>query len=178
MLSRRTVIKQMLVASAGIVLVPSCMEDRTKASFLIKNYAVSSDQEKMLAELAEAIIPKTTSPGAKDVYAHQFVMKMVDDCASKQDQQGFVKGMKAFDEYVVKKNGKSFLKSTMAERAGILEDLEKRKAEESDEVKFYQQMKSLTIWGYTSSQYYLEQVQVYKIIPGPYKGSVPVQPTA
>ena len=174
MLSRRKAIQQILVASAGVLLVPSCMDDRTKASFLVKNFSITSEQEKMLAELAETIIPKTNTPGAKDLYAHQFAMHMVDDCASKEEQQAFLKGMKAFEEYSEKKNGKSFLKSSPEERSKVLQELEKSKNDDSDEVKFFHQMKSLTVWAYTSSQFYLTQVQVYNIIPGPFKGSVHV----
>lgn len=175
MVTRRFAIRQMLVASAGILLVPSCLEDRTKASFLLKNYSITADEEKLLAEIAETIIPKTSTPGAKDVYAHQFAMKMMDDCATKEEQESFVKGLKAFSEVAEQKAGVSFLKATPVQRASVLEELEKRTGDESDELKFYKKMKSLTIRGYSSSQYFLTQVQVYNIIPGPFKGCVPVQ---
>jgi hypothetical protein len=165
----------MLVASAGVLLVPSCMSDRTKASFLLRNYSITGEQEKLLAEIAETIIPKTTTPGAKDVYAHQFAMKMMDDCATKEEQQQFVKGLDAFSNFAAKKSGNDFLEATPSQRAGILEELEKRKDDGSDEANFYKKMKGLTIRGYTSSQYFLTEVQVYNIIPGPFKGSVPVK---
>jgi hypothetical protein len=78
-ISRRTVLKQMVFTSAGLLLIPSCMDDRSKASILVKNFSITTDQEAMLAELTESIIPKTSTPGAKDIYAHLFVLKMVDD---------------------------------------------------------------------------------------------------
>ena len=174
LLTRRTAIKQLLVVSTGILLVPSCMEDRTKGSFLLKNYSLSAAQENLLAEIAEAIIPKTSTPGAKDVYAHQFVMKMMDDCATKEEQQNFVKGLDAFADFAEKTAGTSFMKATPVQRSSVLEAIEKKKSEESDEAKFYRRMKSLTVRGYTSSQYFLTQVQVYNIIPGSFKGCVPV----
>jgi hypothetical protein len=177
-MDRRYAIKQILVASAGMILVPSCMGDRTKASFLLKNYAVTGEQEKMLAELAETIIPRTATPGAKDVYAHQFAMKMMDDCASKEDQEKFVKGIEAFSAFSKKNSGKDFLEASAAQRATILQELEKRKEDGSDEGKFYRRMKSLTIRGYTNSQYFLTEVQVYNMIPGKFKGCVPVKQSA
>ena len=57
--SRRSVLKQMALVSVGIALVPSCMEDRSKASLLLKNLNISAADEAMLAELCEIIIPKT-----------------------------------------------------------------------------------------------------------------------
>jgi hypothetical protein len=176
-MNRRYAIHQILVASAGMLIVPACMEDRTKASFLLKNYEISSEQEKMLAELAETIIPKTASPGAKDVYAHQFAMKMMDDCASREEQQKFVKGLIAFEEFAEKKAGSSFLKATAQQRSGILEELEKMKDGDPEEV-FYRKMKGLTIRAYTSSQFYLTQVQVYELVPGRWHGCVPVKQSA
>ncbi len=177
-MNRRYAIRQILVASAGMLIVPACMEDRTKASFLLKNYEISGEQEKILAELAEAIIPKTTSPGAKDVYAHQFAMKMMDDCASKDDQQKFVKGLAAFEKYAEKKAGINFLKATTQQRSGVLEELEKMKAEDAEEGAFYRKMKGLTIRAYTSSRFYLTQVQVYELVPGRWHGCVPVKQSA
>lgn len=177
-MNRRYAIRQILVASAGMLIVPSCMEDRTKASFLLKNYEISGEQEKLLAELAETIIPKTSSPGAKDVYAHQFAMKMMDDCASKDDQQKFVRGLEAFEKFAEKKTGSSFIKATVQQRQGILEELEKMKGEESEEAGFYRKMKGLTVRAYTSSQFYLTQVQVYELVPGRWHGCVPVKQSA
>lgn len=177
-MNRRYAIRQILAVSAGMLIVPSCMEDRTKASFLLKNYQISGEQEKMLAELAEMIIPKTTTPGAKDVYAHQFAMKMIDDCESKDDQQKFVKGLEAFEKYTKGKTGSGFLEATPQQRKVVLEELEKMKSGDSEEASFYRKMKSLTIRAYTSSQFYLTQVHVYELVPGRWHGCVPVKQSA
>jgi hypothetical protein len=177
-MNRRYVIRQALVVSAGMLIVPACMEDRTKASFLLKNYVISSEQEMLLAEIAETIIPKTSSPGAKDIYAHQFAMKMMDDCASKEDQQKFVRGLEAFEKFSKNKVGSSFLKATPKQRSVILDEYEKMKTDDSDEASFYRQMKVLTIRAYTSSQFYLTRVQVYELVPGRWHGCVPVKQSA
>ena len=89
-LSRRMAIKQFLYASAAVVLIPSCLHDKSKASIILKNMQIDADQEKLLAEIAESIIPTTTTPGAKDVSAHLFALKMIDDCYNKDGQQKFV----------------------------------------------------------------------------------------
>ncbi len=177
-MNRRYAIRQILAFSAGMLILPSCMEDRTKASFLLKNYQISGEQEKILAELAELIIPKTSTPGAKDVYAHLFAMKMVDDCESKDDQQKFVKGFEAFEKYTKEKTGSGFLKATAQQRSRVVEELEKMKAGDSEEAFFYMKMKGLTIRAYTSSQFYLTQIHVYELVPGRWHGCVPVKQSA
>ena len=177
-ISRRTVLKQMIITSAGLWLIPSCSEEKSKASILVKNFTINTDQEAMLAELAESIIPKTTTPGAKDVYAHLFVLKMLDDCRSKEDQQQFVKGLEAFDAFAKEKTGKTFLKANAAERASVLEEIEKSKDVKDDQHFFYSTMKRYTIQAYTSSEFYLTNVQVYEMVPSRYHGCVPVKQSA
>jgi len=176
--SRRSVLKQMAITSAGLLLIPSCMQDRSKASILVKNFTINTDQEAMLAELSESIIPKTTTPGAKDVYAHLFALKMMDDCRSKEDQEKFVKGLEAFEVFAKEKNGKSFLKSDKAERTSILEVMEKEKDAKDDKHFFYSTMKRYTIQAYTTSKFYLTNVQVYEMVPSRWHGCVPVKQSA
>ena len=59
-LSRRSVLKQLAFVSVGMAIIPACLEDKSKASLLLKNISVSAADEAMLAELCEIIIPKTT----------------------------------------------------------------------------------------------------------------------
>jgi Gluconate 2-dehydrogenase subunit 3 len=176
--SRRSVLKQMAITSAGLLLIPSCMQDRSKASILVKNFSITTDQEAMLAELTESIIPKTTTPGAKDIYAHLFVLKMMDDCSSKEEQEKFLKGLHAFEIFAKEKNGKSFLASNAKEREMVLEALGKNKDQKDDMGLFYSSVKHLTIQAYTTSEFYLTKVQVYELVPARWHGCVPVKKSA
>ena len=116
--NRRTVIKQFLFVSAGAVILPACLqEDKGKSSVLLKNFQLSGQQEKTLEELTETIIPATTTPGAKAVYAHLFVLKMLDDCYKKEDQQKFVKGLEQFEKTVQQKFDQPFAKCSKSQRA-------------------------------------------------------------
>ncbi len=63
----------------------------------------------MLAELTETIMPKTKNfIGAKDLKTHEFVLTMVDDCTSPEDQEKFTDGLKAFDKLSHDKFGQLF----------------------------------------------------------------------
>jgi hypothetical protein len=174
-LNRRSVIKQFLFVSAGMALIPSCLQDKSKPAVELKNFSISADQEALLAELAETIIPKTTSPGAKDISAHRFALKMMDDCRSKEDQGKFLAGLVAFDKQAEKISGKSFLKQSPEERKAVLQEMEKDKESKDDAAGFYKTMKRFTIQAYSSSEFFLTKVQVYELIPGRYHGCVPVK---
>ena len=114
--NRRTALRQFLVISAGAALLPSCLQDRSKSTILLKNFQVDEAEEKLLAELAETIIPATSTPGAKDISAHLFALKMLDDCYSREDQKKFLKGLQQLEEAARAATGQSFIKCTPAQR--------------------------------------------------------------
>lgn len=172
-ISRRKALKQFVFVSAGLAIIPSCMQDRSKSALLLKKISIGSDDEAMLAELSESIIPKTSTPGAKDISAHLFVLKMVDDCTKKEDQTKFLEGLKAFNVFCKTTAGKDFVKCNAEERKKVLTDLIAKKDEENDLNAFFKTVKKFTIQAYTSSEFFLTKVQVYELVPGRYHGCVP-----
>jgi hypothetical protein len=174
-LNRRSAIKQFLFVSAGMALIPSCLQEKSKPAVELNNFKISADQESLLAELSESIIPKTTSPGAKDISAHSFVLKMVDDCRSKEDQEKFLAGLSAFEMQAEKISGKSFIRQSPVERKAVLDEMEKNKDSKEDIISFYKTMKRLTIQAYSSTEFFLTKVQVYELVPSRYHGCVSVK---
>jgi len=174
-MNRRAVIKNFLFVSAGVSLIPACMQDKGKASFLLKNISINGEQEKMLADLSQTIIPTTATPGAKELQSHLFMMMMVDDCYKKEDQDKFIKGMAAFEDLMQKRYSAGFIKLTPAQKKELLTDLEKKNNVPAEAVAFYKTAKRFTVQSFTSSQYYLTKVQVYEMVPGRYHGCVPVK---
>ncbi len=171
-ISRRQALKQFVFVSAGMAIIPSCMQDKSKSALLLKKIVVGSDDEAMLAELSESIIPKTSTPGAKDISAHLFVLKMVDDCTKKEDQTKFLDGMKEFTVFCKSNAGKDFVKCNVEERKKVLTLMLAKKDEENDLNAFFKTVKRYTIQAYTSSEFFLTKVQVYELVPGRYHGCV------
>lgn len=137
---------------------------------------ISLDQEKTLAELAETLIPASSTPGAKDTYAHLFALRMLDDCYEKDAQQQFTNGLEALDKMIKEQYNTSFLKATPTQRAQVLTALEKKQAPEAV-LSFYKEMKNLTIKGYLTSKPVLGDILKYELVPGRYNGAVPVKTT-
>ena len=175
MVNRRSAIRQLFCVSAGAFLLPSCMHDTSKSSILLKNLSISAEQERMLQELAETIIPATTTPGAKDIYAHLFALRMLDDCYKKEEQQKFLSGMEQFRKRAKSELDDSFADAMPSKRQKFLTQIESEKTSNEDLSYFYSTAKRLTIQAYTTSEYYLTKVQVYEMIPSRYHGCVPVK---
>ncbi len=174
-MDRRASIKTLLIISAGTALMPSCMQEEEKSSVALENIKINRSEENLLAEISETIIPKTDTPGAKDVSAHLFALMMVDDCYPTDSQDKFIKGMKEFKSLSKKKFDKSFEKCTPAERTQILSEIESKKDIPENLDFFYNSIKRLTVQAFTTSEYYLTKVHEYKLVPGKFYGCVPVK---
>ena len=157
------------MASAGIALAPSFISCSSKRSALYKDIVLTEDQDATLALISETIIPKTKTPGAADTSVHEFCVKMINDCLSKKDQEKFVKGLDQFNSMSRDK----FVSADSSKRLAFLAELNERKTEEDVDF-FFKTMRGLTLRGYTSSEYFLTNVQGYKIIPGKFYGCVPL----
>ena len=173
-MNRRTVIKNIVIVSAAGSLLPSCLHSDAKPASAFKKINISSKQEEMLAQFSQTVIPTTDTPGAKEQRSHEFALTMVDDCFSPEEQQKFMGGLKAFEEYSQKKYSGSFSSLDNKLKKQLLSELETKKDAPKDVIGFYKIMRGLTLQGYTGSEYFMTNVGKYNIIPKHYKGCVHV----
>lgn len=178
-MTRREALRNCFIITIGATVIPSCLQ-KDKASIALKNIEISGDQEKLIAELSETIIPKTDTPGAKDLYAHLFVLKMVDDCYEKKDQQQFVKGLGEFEKLSKKKFDKSFIELSQPQRVQLVTEVNNNNNNKVDDdvTYFYKAVKRFTSQAYTTSKFYLTSVQEWKLVPGKFQGCIPVSASA
>ena len=174
-MKRRTAIRNVVIISAGAGLLPSCMQD-SNSSLPLKHISITGSQERIIAQLTEAIIPKTKNfIGANDLKAHEFLLTMVDDCVSPEDQKKFTEGLKAFDKLSHEKFGQVFTGFTEEQRRSLITDIETKKGVPEDVQQFYATVKRYTMQTFTSSERYLMDIRKYKQTPGgDFKGCVPV----
>ena len=174
-MQRRAAIRDFLIVSAGITIIPSCLQhDEQKIAVALKNIKLNADQQALIADLSEMIIPATNTPGAKELGVPQFCFTMLDDCATKTQQENYVKGLEAFEALAKKKTGTPFMKCSPEQKTALLE--EASKAKQDDPLNFFfNGTKWLTVEGYRNTQFFLTKVQDFKLVPGHnYKGCVPV----
>jgi len=173
-MQRRTAVKYLFVVAAGSAVLPSCLHKTDKASIVLKHLDINGQQEKLLAEIAETIIPSGSAPGARDTYAHLFVLRMVDDCYDQQNQKSFLAGLNSIDDIASQKFATSFIKCNSQQRNEIVNELETKKGS-GEAVDFYTMMKTLTIQGYLSSKPVLGDIFKYELVPARYNGFFPVK---
>ena len=135
----------------------------------------NNDQAAIVTEIAEIIIPKTDTPGAKDVGVPGFIDQIVQECFSKEDQDKFVNGLKALDDEAKKETGDSLMDLDAEERAAFIKKVHDTAVNaEGGDRPFILSLKELTMLGYFTSEPGATQVLQYNPVPGTYKGCVPL----
>ncbi|MBK1438750.1 gluconate 2-dehydrogenase subunit 3 family protein [Parapedobacter sp. ISTM3] len=171
-MNRRAAVRTLLYIAGGTMVLPACFRESRKASIALANLSISEADEGLLEELVETLVPATDNPGGKDLLLHFFVLKMVDDCHSPDDQQAFTKGLAAFRNWSQKELGKPFAEADLEQRTALLSKV----ADSGDDelTSFYGMVKRRTIQGYMNSQYVMTNLVKYELIPGRYNGYFPV----
>ena len=135
----------------------------------------SKGQVKLLNEVAETIIPTTTTPGGKAAKTGQFMAVMVSDCYEPKDQQAFMTGLQTLQDECKSRYGKTFLKASDKIRFDLLTELDTEqkaynKTRKSGEPNHYfKVIKDLALWGYFSSEIGATQALRYVAVPGRYE---------
>ncbi len=136
-------------------------------------------QARIVSEVAEIIIPKTDTPGAKDVGVPGFIDSILKECYKKEDQDRFMAGLQSFDEEAKKAYGDSFVdldQVKQVEHVKKVHDaaLDANKAKNAKERPFILMMKELTLVGFFTSEPGATQVLHYDPVPGAYHGCLPL----
>ena len=83
-------------ASAVMGVLNGCKAEPNKVGWQPAFF--DKDQIKLVAEMAEQILPATDTPGAKEVLVHQFMDSMLKSCYKPAAQQRFLEGLKGFSD--------------------------------------------------------------------------------
>jgi len=135
----------------------------------------SKSQVKLLNEIAETIIPATTTPGAKAAKTGHFMATIVSDCYEKKDQDTFIAGLLKLDQESKSRYGKSFMKSDAKKRHDLLTELDSEQRtynqnrKPADPKHYFRMMKDLALWGYFSSEIGTTQALRFVPVPGRYE---------
>lgn len=139
----------------------------------------SPDKINWLNELAETILPATSTPGAKAADVGSFIPVMIRDCYTQEDQQIFLQGIADIEKQSKERFGSEFLKLSAEQRTELLTDIDKAHKEyQSGKEKeapnhYFRYMKELTLLGFFTSEVGATKALRYVAVPGKYDGCMP-----
>jgi len=177
-MERRELIK-MIAALTGGAFIGAGLLSGCKSEPEIGGAVFSKDDIILLDEVAETILPATSTPGARAAKVGELMKVMVNDTYNEKDQQIFHTGITTLDEFCKKATGKSFMDATPAQRTALLTGLD-AEAKAYQETKneqapahYFTMMKQLTLFGYFTSKEGATQALRYIPVPGKYVGDYP-----
>ncbi len=129
-----------------------------------------------LDEVADTILPTTSTPGAKAAQVGAFIAVMVTDTYEKAKQQTFLEGMKTLETESVNAHAVGFLAATSAQRLSLLERIDREAhaaMKKPGATHYFRMIKELTLLGYFTSKIGCTQAQRYVESPGRFDPCVP-----
>ena len=180
-MNRRDALSRVALLVGGTVIgaeafLKGCTTSDKKLGASLK---FTPDDTAFLNEVAETIIPATSTPGAKEAKVGEFMTVIVNDCYEEKDQKIFLEGMQKLDDASKKKNSKSFMESTPQQRHDLLVELDKeakdynKSKKPEDPNHYFSMYKQLTLWGYFTSEPGATKALRYVAVPGRYEGCIP-----
>lgn len=137
LINRREAVLRVTALLGGITLVggsallTGCREDARPAATGTDG-EFTAEEIAYFDEIAETILPETSTPGAKAAKVGAFMALMVTDSYDKSDQKVFRDGMRALDEASHRSAGRPFMKATPAQRLALLSALDREQKTHMD----------------------------------------------
>jgi len=196
-MNRRDAISRVALIMGGAVIGAEFFISGCKSTSNRTEDLFNQDHIAYLDEIADTILPTTTSPGAKAAEVGHFMAVMVRDCYTTEDQNTFIDGMTRLDDASQKQHNGKFMTLTPAQRTDILNALDKEQMEftkqrniklDADKLKhpndpnyeapdlpkhYFRMMKELTLLGYFTSEIGATKALRYVAVPGRFDGCIP-----
>ncbi len=182
-ISRREALHKTALALGTAVSAPTFMAFLNgctpKPNLNWKPKFFTEEQANIITEISEIILPKTDTPGAKELGVPQFIEDIIALCSDKEVQKKFVLGLENLENDIENQYGKSFSsidsKYKQEVVANLNASLRNSDSKLTDILFFYRKLKEITILGYFTTEVGATQVLQYKAIPTDYKGCISVE---
>lgn len=178
-IARREAIRRAALLLGGAISAP------TLAAVLAGCAAPSSDGERwspraltgaqvdLVAAIAEQIIPRTDTPGARDVGVHRFIDTMLAEYSSTEERSAFLAGLATVESSAMRASGRSFVQLSSSGQRDILTPFDADAYAGAARPSFFRTMKELTLLGYYTSEAGATRELKYARVPGRFDGCVP-----
>ncbi|HLQ59943.1 MAG TPA: gluconate 2-dehydrogenase subunit 3 family protein [Gemmatimonadales bacterium] len=176
--------REVLLLLAGTAALPDqllavgrAVHKRVRAGTL---RALDPHQDETVATIAELIIPKTDTPGAREAGVPAFIDVMFAEWGDDDQRKVFTAGLANVDERSRALFGKDFIACNEAQQTQILTGLDAELARLRDtktdtSKNFFQAMKWLTLTGYYTSEVGATTEQHFRVVPGRYEPCYPLE---
>jgi len=178
-MNRREAINRVAIILGGSIIGADFFLSGCNSNPKQVNDLFTADDIAFFNEVAETILPETSTPGARAVNVGSFMALMVQDCYSPGEQQVFINGIADLQERSKEQFGEKFMALDAAQKNELLNMLDKaqkdavKSQKPGDPVHYFRMMKELTLLGYFTSEAGCTKALRYVPVPGKYIGCIP-----
>jgi len=187
-MNRREMLQHVALLMGGAVSAPAllgvlngCSAKPSAAGW--KPQFLTPEQGATVADIVDIMIPRTDTPGAREVGVPDFIDRMLENVYAEEAQQRFVTGLLAFEAEALSEHGDAFLKLEDSVRAqfvqkvhaaALQEEWADKEPNRSARRPFILMTKELTLLGFFTSEVGATQVLQYVAVPGSLHSCIPL----
>jgi hypothetical protein len=203
-ITRRDAVQRVVAMMGGLTLIGGDLawayaaDETARAQVAADGVgAFSAADVALLDEIAETILPETSTPGAKAAKTGAFMALMVTDVYTTRNQQVFREGLQTLEAACRSATGRGFMEASPAERLTFLEVLDREQKTAMEEqtnpartrypatpapptedaaTHYFRMMKELALLGYFTSEIGYTKAMQYRETPGRYEPDVALAP--
>ena len=139
--------------------------------------ALTSEQGKLVATVAEHIIPETDTPGARAAGVHVFIDLMLAGHYGDEDRTRVLDGLTELDARAERECGVAFIRCSTPEQRALLTRIDQEAFAPMagpGEIPWFRTIKELTVLGYYTSEIGATQELRHVAVPERFEGCVPL----
>lgn len=172
-MKRRNALKTLVIASGGIVALPSWAfgwkaEEMSKFNTVFTDYEIG-----IISSIVDTIIPSNGEIGGLSVGVDQFLVGLISRCYEPEFRGQIRANLHELDEAAKETAGKSFSECERKVQEELL--LAMSSGDEKNDEDFFNFMKQQTIRGFETSEEVMVNYHGWVLMPGFYDGSADVE---
>ena len=133
-----------------------------------------ADERALVAAMADAILPRTDTPGALDVGVPAFIEFITAEWMTEAERTEFRAGLAALEAHAVAGYGRTWPALDAVQRTGELDWAALPIDPEHPARRAYRRLRGHALHGYLTSERVRREVLKVNMTPGHYRGDVPV----
>ena len=194
MMDRRDLLK-MIMTTTGIAMVGgSAFGYEMKSQVPLSKTIFTSEDVILFNEIAEVILPRTSTPGAKDANVGLMALILANDCYTPRERDTLVKGLQSLNKQTQRTYESPYLLLNTKQKTEFVTLLDSTAKDQnnkqdiyylsatpydrdSDDDKplphYFTLIKQLTLFSFFTSKEGATKVLRYEAVPGKYNGELP-----
>src|SRR5438552_7253434 len=137
---------------------------------------LNRDQQALVTNIAEMIIPETDTPGATSVKVPEFIDLILTEWAHDDEKAAFLAGLRDIEVRAAALGAPRVVELPGAKIADLLTATDAARAEKTGAGLAFARLKALTVYGYFTSKPVEQDVLKVQIFFSGYQGNVPFTP--